>query len=423
MKSSRMHKPLSATSWFVMLLILLMSQHVPVLGKFIALTVIAIPILAGYLLWRRLAKLSPTLMLLYIGATIIVIISFAINSDNDLVSQDSAIYLIYLLVPFAMKISAPYAWRIGAAAGFWRGFRLIMILTSVLGLLQLLLGEHFFSFRDFLPDDFRVMGYNTTNEIVYGVPVYRANGFFFYEPSFFSQFLGLAILIEMRTKRNIGILALFLAAMIASFSGTGLILLGVGLIVMASSSAKVSYREGVITLLPLIVLGLISVYVFPEFFTARLDEFFTVNSSAYIRFVSPYLYIFHSYSSSFGNAIVGVGSGMATSLRNADVMADFSGISKIFFEYGLFGGGFVTFLYLIYCEKAKMVSWIRWPLILVQFFLNNGIFTPITLVFFILISLFATSDCFQRRPFRTFVRGGLVNSDSPLSGNLPQPKP
>jgi hypothetical protein len=43
---------------------------------------------------------------------------------------------------------------------------------------------------DVVPDAFLNTGFNTANPYYYGSPYYRANGFFFLEPSFFSQALG-----------------------------------------------------------------------------------------------------------------------------------------------------------------------------------------------------------------------------------------
>jgi hypothetical protein len=278
--------------------------------------------------------------------------------------------------------------------------------------MQLMLMDAFFSFRDIFPATFRVNGYNTTNAIVYGGSVFRANGFLFYEPSFFSQFLGLAILVEMRTRRSPLALALFIAGMLASFSGTGLIMLGCGLLIVASRSFAVSKKEALIAFLPLLLIALIGIYVFPEFFISRLEEFVQENSSAYIRFVSPFIYVFLAYTSSFVSMLLGVGPGVAGSLRDAEMMADFPGIGKMLFEYGMLGVTVVSAIYLRYCKRANMVTWIRWPILLIQFLLNNGIFTPVTLTFLILIALFGSPTCLPEPLKRPKRRVPTVNAPS-----------
>lgn len=411
MRFTAKRSPPKAGWWFVVFVIILMSSHIPLVGDLIPLTVLVPPGLGVYLLWRGMARFDTGLVLYFLAAAVIATMSFFLNRDNPAVSPTSFVYLVYLLTPFTMRITLPEGWRGRAAQEFWRGFRYLMILTSILGLMQLALMDSFFSFRDIFPATFRVNGYNTTNAIVYGGSVFRANGFLFYEPSFFSQFLGFAILVEMRTRRNPLALVLFIAGMLASFSGTGLIMLGCGLLIVASRSFAVSKKEALIAFLPLLLIALMGIYVFPEFFISRLDEFVQENSSAYIRFVSPFIYVFLAYTSSIVSMLLGVGPGVAGSLRDAEMMADFPGIGKMLFEYGLLGVTFVSAIYLRYCKQANLVSWIRWPILLIQFLLNNGIFTPVTLTFFILIAMFGSPDCLPESVTR--VKRRIRNVEAP----------
>lgn len=329
------------------------------------------------------------------GVILVATVSFLMNRDNPLVSWTSFVYLIYLLSPFTMRLTLPDDWRIKASKSFWNGYRYLMLLTSLLGLLQLLMMDLFVSFRDLIPETFRVTGYNTTNEIVYGSSIFRANGFFFYEPSFFSQFLALAILVEIRTRNNLVVLGLFVAGMLSSVSGTGLIMLSLGLLIIAMRTKSVSKKAIFIASFPMLAIVWIGLYAFPEFFISRLGEFMRENSSAYTRFVAPLIYVYTSYTSSLFSMLFGIGPGLASSLRDAEVMADFPGISKILFEYGLLGTFLVTLMYLRFSAKANMVNLIQWPILLIQFFMNNGIFTPLTVTFFILIALFSSNQCFN----------------------------
>ncbi len=391
-------KPPGTTWWFCAFMFLLMTSHVPLIGDLIPVTVLVPPGLAAYMLLRGMARFDIKLVVYFMCMTIVATLSFQINRDNPLVSPTSLVYFVYLLMPFMLRFTVPDDWRTEAAKSFWQGFRYLMILTSVLGLMQLFMMDAFVSFRDVLPETFRVNGYNTTNLITYGGSVFRANGFLFYEPSIFSQFIGLAILLEIRSRRNPFVLGLFVAGMLASFSGTGLILLGFGILLIAASTVSFSKKDILVAFLPLLVIALVGIYAFPEFFILRLEEFLTENSSAYIRFVSPFMYVYSSYTSSFISMLFGIGPGLAGSVRTAEVMADFPGIGKILFEYGLFGMALISAIYLGFCARAKMATWIRWPILLIQFVLNNGVFTPITLTFFILITLFGTTQCFAVLP-------------------------
>lgn len=393
MISNTSQPPPRAISWLLLFTLLLISSHIPLIGELIPITVLAPLGISTYILWHGMGRLDAKLVAYFISASSVATFSYLINQENPLVSPTSLVYLIYLLSPFTLRLTIPEGWRTEASEKFWQGYRYLMLLTSILGLIQLLLMDSFVSFRDALPETFRINGYNTTNAITYGGSIYRANGFFFYEPSFFSQFLGLAILVEIRKWRNPIVIILFAAAMLASFSGTGLIMLGLGLLLIASSTISASKMDALIALLPLLIITWVGVYVFPEFFISRLEEFAQENSSAYIRFISPFIYVYESYTSSFTSMLIGVGPGLAGSLRDAEIMADFPGIGKILFEYGLLGVSLVLAIYFRFCTQAMMTSWILLPIILIQFVLNNGIFTPITLTFFIFTALFSTPQC------------------------------
>lgn len=423
-KSTR--KPPRPIWWFIAFLLLLMSSHLPLIGELISVTVLVPPGLAVYMLLRGIARFDTKFVIYFLFMTIVACLSFIINRDNPYVSLTSLIYLLYLLTPFMLRFTVPNRWRVRTAKSFWLGYRYFMLFTTILGLIQLLMMDLFVSFRDILPETFRVGGYNTTNAIIYGGSIFRANGFFFYEPSFFSQFLGIAILVEIQTRRNLFILGLYVAGILASFSGTGLILLGLGMLLIAKNSLSFSKKDAFIAFSPLFVIAFIGIYIFPDYFISRLEEFVTENSSASIRFVSPLIYVYSAFSSSFLSMLFGIGPGLSSSVRTAEVMADFPGIGKILFEYGLLGMYLIFAIYFGFCARAKMASWIQWPILLIQFVLNNGVFTPITLAFFILITLFGTTQCFSvpsrhARRRRTIQNDTLQNSEE-VNLRLPSPK-
>jgi hypothetical protein len=370
-------------------------QHFPVITDNISGAVLLLP-LSAWLLWRSgLARIDARSMAWWLALLLLAVLSLALNAGESAVSWASSVFLAYLTAPFVLAIRAPGEWR-RRGVRFWLAFRLFMVSCALLGLGQVLLGEHIVSFRDLLPEAWRLEGYNTTNAVEYGSSIYRANGFFFLEPSFFVQFLAVAILVELRTWRNPAVLALFSVAMISAFAGTGFMLLAVGLLVMAGGAfRRLTRRELLLLLLPPAVLAVFVVYVFPDLLLARANEFTQENSSAYIRFVSPMLYIWDAYTSSALNVLLGVGPGVASSVRLADVMADFAGLAKMMFEYGLLGAFAITALYLRFSRKAGLVAWLGWPMLLVQFVLNNGIFTPVTLVLFILCALHGSPAAFE----------------------------
>ena len=75
-----------------------------------------------------------------------------------------------------------------------------------------------------LPENVTVSGYNSLIPLYWDSPVYKSNGVFFLEPSFLSQYMAVAIILELLFFSNWKRVVLYAAAMFASFSGTGMVL-------------------------------------------------------------------------------------------------------------------------------------------------------------------------------------------------------
>jgi hypothetical protein len=398
--------PVSTLPWFIILLLLFSSQHIALLSNQIPLTLIALPLSIVYLIGTGATVLDRRLMFLYILCTIAIATSYWVNRNSPEVSSASCLYLIALLAPFTMRSATSPMLRRQSSAAFWDAYRIFMLLTSALCLVQLALRENFVSFRDLVPLTWRVEGFNTTNAIFYGSAFSRPNGFFFYEPSHFSQFLGLAVLAEMGRRRNAIVIVIFLVALLSTLSGTGMIFLATGLAIQAVANRNMSVRHMFLTSLPIVLIVIIGAFVLPDLFAARLGEFSQENSSAYIRFIAPVLYLYDAYTSSIQGLLAGLGPGFATSVRMADVQVDFPGIGKIMYEYGVLGTITVLLLYLQFSSRSIIASWIKWPFLFAQLLLNNGIFTPSLTEFFLLLMMVGeVPPLIRRRVPSTTVHG------------------
>src|SRR5450631_543210 len=94
--------------------------------------------------------------------------------------------------------------------------------------LQFVVNARFlFPVENFVPESFIVQHYNKQAALAYGSEVYRANGVFLLEPSFFSQVLAVAIVAELCTLGRASRLALFGIALLVSYSGTGMLVLAI----------------------------------------------------------------------------------------------------------------------------------------------------------------------------------------------------
>ena len=107
---------------------------------------------------------------------------------------------------------------------FFHAINQVLAGLAIAGIVQFLLqfvGLGLFSFKGLVPDNLLIEDAYVTVISIGTSGYFKANGFFLVEPSVFSQFMALAIIIEMLTVRRTVYLLLFAGGLIASISGTG----------------------------------------------------------------------------------------------------------------------------------------------------------------------------------------------------------
>jgi hypothetical protein len=234
--------------------------------------------------------------------TISVIVSGAISS----LSSFSYLLAIYILYLFRFKYPT------GAFAHAMDVFLKLMMVCAVIGIaqyaLQYVVGwEMVFPFDTYVPDTFLLQNYNVIIPVEYEGEIMKANGVFFLEPSFFSQFLGLAILIEAFYRHRPVRLGIYAVALLASYSGTGLVLVFAFL-------PFIFWRRGNVKLvLAAVGVGLLLLAAGTVFdisaITSRVGEFESTESSGFARFISPFLLMRDFVVTSPMDLLFGKGSG------------------------------------------------------------------------------------------------------------------
>lgn len=164
-----------------------------------------------------------------------------------------------------------------------------------------------------------VRGYNWYNsELIGSLVIYRSNGIFV-EPSMFSQYLSINILLYLfagkKNKKNTKAMLVSICALMCSFSGTGLLLLILGSIVFIMTKGGITVLLRTIKKYKLWI-GLflffsIMVLVSPvgNYMLSRLTEFDPTNTksiSGYIRFIGQFNIASEIWES---NALFGIGIG------------------------------------------------------------------------------------------------------------------
>jgi len=203
-----------------------------------------------------------------------------------------------------------------------------------------------------------VPGYNWTNNMsMFGSHAFRSNAIFL-EPSFFSQFLAINILLycmlvveKKYQKKDLMWLVINVLALLTTFSGTGLIILfvGGGIYTIQGKSKKQLKR----ILLGVLVVGLTGIIWGPillstewgldiaKFFFRRLTELTGRQGkhvSGYIRFISGFKVIEGIWNQNIIGALFGGGMGSATRYNSLfQGTIDNSGYFKVAGELGMIG--------------------------------------------------------------------------------------
>lgn len=268
-------------------------------------------------------------------------------------SATSFAYLVALYLPFVTVV------RHGSDEAFEHVLRLfcrVMTVFAVVAIVHFTLQAAGWTYRDLLadvvPQRFLLQGFNTANPIVFGSPIYRENAVVFLEPSFFSQYLALAVLARLRIGRPRGTWV-YLLALLTTVSGTGWLALGVGLAVMAfSRGSRQIVRFGIPLLLVTVTLLLSPL---GGVFRSRLNDQFGPGSSAQERFVAPYTLLLDSWHEDVPTIVAGHGPGAGDRLANAVSQRLIAPVlPKMLVEYGVLGAvGFLLFVGVSLCRGTR----------------------------------------------------------------------
>ncbi|MED3979895.1 hypothetical protein [Priestia megaterium] len=288
-------------------------------------------------------------------------------------SATSILFLLMLYLPFLFKFKFEDELKLK----YLRRFQNIILFTAFFGIFQFASQAAGMIFTDplsIIPSNFIQLGYNTTYPITYGSPISKPNGGFYLEPSLFSQFLAVSIIIEVLFfKRWTRVFVLFVA-IITSFSGTGLtilIILGIPLLL------KLKFKQA----LAVIIAGaLVGVVFFNSEYgsvtSGRADEYNSQNSSFSIRFINPFKAIFLDEQK---DVLIGHGPGQ-TERTQFPYEANFTAIPKLWYEYG-FLPMIIFMLFLMHCIFSRNITILTAAIFIMYTFLSGSLLQPQTIYF------------------------------------------
>lgn len=353
---------LRIVSVFTVLLVLTNRIGVPAGETAISVGIPLAYLFSAVMLFRgvlRVDRLRGELYLLAVGATLATTAYIAISGRDF--SMTSYLLLVVVYLPWILSSGGRAGRDVVVTAG--RAFVGTMLVLSVVGVLQFVsqvVGVWSFTdyLSDWVPTGWIVPFYNFDNPLGYDNPIRKANAFVLLEPSFLSQYAALAVLVGLVIGVRAWKQAVLLAGVASAVSGTGVVLLAVGGLLVLARAPKLVRPSHLVAG----AVGVLVVFATPvaDTLLSRRDELSEPGSSGYARFVSPYAEVLRGLADETQRNVVGAGAGMTERLLASnrygggdDVL--YGVIPKLFFEYGLIAGGLVLlFIVLAVLDRAPL---------------------------------------------------------------------
>lgn len=312
-------------------------------------------------------------------------ISLYVNGGATKVSFGS-IALFAIVQSVLIFRRPPEASGFSRAANFYSSWMYILAIAGIAqyGLQYVISAKFAFALDYYLPPDMITKIYNNLNPLYYGSENFKSNGVFFAEPSVFSQFVGLALVYELATRQKMTRIIVFSAALLSSFSGTGIIVVAVfgTYQVLKRISFKIILIGGALALILVTLGGALQI----DALTERVSEFATPNSSGHARFISIFGLLDAVTFTNITWAFLGTGPGTISSYFLVLPYAVFDPTwGKILFEYGILGATSYFYYFITAIKGPENPA--RGPLTL-SFFVLGGYFldgSMLTLVAVLLV--------------------------------------
>lgn len=368
-----------------------------------------------YLLMRGRLAVSFPLGIMFLVVMAGLTLSMLHSGSTSSLTSFFYLFTIYGLYLFKLRDG------VAAQEEIFDFYQRLMMVAAVGGIAQFCLQfvlpfGLIFPLETFVPANFLFGGefYNVIIPLTYGAQIYKSNGIVFLEPSFFSQFLAVAVIIELLGRQRALRLALYGGGLLVAYSGTGLLLI-------ALLTPYILLRRGNLHLLlfgagALILLAFSASALNLDTVFNRVGEFSSEDSSGFARFVSPF-YLFRDFMTTPEEFFLGHGPGSILEIMK---QASYKGYVshdptwiKAVIEYGVVAG----FLLLIYTGMAMLVGpasrAFGFAMLCLLLFMGGYLLNPV--MHFLFVTLMAWPNA------RPAVNGQATRGRSPLMAGF-QPR-
>ena len=299
------------------------------LSLFVTLAVVAALAVRGSL------RVDPMRAALFLVFACCMSLSVAANADDA--STNSVLLVVLLYAPFSLSLRVPH----DVFPACVRTSQHMVLICAVCGIAQYLgairfQGPGLFSFNGTVPDALLIPNYNTVIPLQWGVTIYKSNGFFFLEPSIFSQFLSLSIVLEVLFFGATARLIIFGVALLFTYSGTGPLMLAMVLPCLMLHRRAYRLMAG-LTVFAALALATGKLWGL-DVILQRSAEFGAEDSSATARFIAGAWLIADTMRWTPHDLLFGLGPGTFRQFGStAAYAAHDAAWAKLLFEYGPLG--------------------------------------------------------------------------------------
>jgi len=350
-----------------------------------------VPLLLLLAFGVAVAGLAAGLLSLDFGRAALVLLALGICATSGVLalavgrpdtSVLSVVYLVLTYLPFLLVLDRPPRWVVDRCLRFFTSLATVVGAAAIIQVVLQPLGVAYTdAVASVVPSALLAEGFNTSYPIVYNSTLYKANAWVFLEPSFCSQFLGLAFVVLLAQGRRGWRLAVIAGGIVCTVAGTGMAVVAIG-------GGVLLLRRGIGAVRPLLVPLLITLTVaaFTPVGTvllSRVTETGQSDSSGSLRFVQPFQVIGGAWLSNVSTALLGAGPG--ASERLAVRVAGSTALQqpaplKLLYDYGAVAAVVFLVCMLWVFVAGAPVPGLTAALVTTWVILNSALLLPVVVV-------------------------------------------
>ncbi|HUA55660.1 MAG TPA: hypothetical protein VMB81_25975 [Candidatus Sulfotelmatobacter sp.] len=356
------------------------------------------------LLLTRLAHVDHASLTLFTACLVVALASCLLNVQQSSIGSLALLLIIYLPFIFHIRpeaeVGVGWHWMLGVYSN-------VALFCALCGIMQFaaqfaIHQPWLFNFDSDIPSAIR--GNNDPYNTVIAVgSLYKSNGFFFVEPSHFSQTMGIALIVEIVLLKRLLRIGLLGCALLLSYSGTGLAVLLIAM--MFPLGRKTAIRLALLSGFGVLIYWGLGDLLNLGFTLNRVDEFNQEGSSGSARFVSPLLLLWWGFDTDAWSAILGHGPGMILrAIERTTRPHDFFDPTwaKLAYDYGLLGLTLFVLFVASILNRSRAPSELRVGLFVMWLVMGGYLLIPMkTVELQVLALLWPAGAALRRRGARS----------------------